>query len=263
SRQTYHIFSQFPSSSSHDPSTNPNPKPSKPLSFSDHYRLPTRRLLLFSLPLPTPSDSTEILRCEFFCEREASAAIFRGVSEPVELLDRGRELQALGDFNQTLLCFTVHAAMDAALCVDVHAPLLAENQFTITTLLDSHYVNISYEKSHHKYLSELQFQQMEKDAGSDVLSFKQNAIADRPSRKCFQQTEWAINHVPCPCLSKSHVQAVIWHWRLDPHIINGCDSASVTIWPWLQHRRPLNYDVEVARFRAKARCCFLAKHLDL
>ncbi|XP_022946993.1 uncharacterized protein LOC111451005 [Cucurbita moschata] len=158
----------FPSSSSHDPSTNPNPKPSKPLSFSDHYRLPTRRLMLFSLPLPTPSDSTEILRCEFFCKREASAAIFRGVSEPGELLDRGRELQALGDFNQTLLCFTV-------------------------------------EKSHHKYLSELQFQQMEKHAGSDVLSFKQNAIADRPSRKCFQQTEWAINHVPCPCLSKSHV----------------------------------------------------------
>ncbi|KAG6605328.1 hypothetical protein SDJN03_02645, partial [Cucurbita argyrosperma subsp. sororia] len=128
--------------------------------------------------------------------------------------------------NSSLLHCEEHAAMDAALCVDVHAPLLAENQFTITTLLDSHYVNISYEKSHHKYLSELQFQQMEKDAGSDVLSFKQNAIADRPSRKCFQQTEWAINHVPCPCLSKSHVQAVIWHWRLDPHIINGCDSAS-------------------------------------
>ncbi|XP_023007263.1 uncharacterized protein LOC111499802 isoform X2 [Cucurbita maxima] len=93
---------------------------------------------------------------------------FRGVSEPVELLDRGRELQALGDFNQTLLCFTV-------------------------------------EKSHHKYLSELQFQQLEKDAGSDVLSFKQNAIADRPSRKCFQQTEWAINHVPCPPVFLDHM----------------------------------------------------------
>ena len=106
----------FPSSSSHDPSTNPNPKPSKPLSFSDHYRLPTRRLLLFSLPLLTPSDSTEILPCEFFCEREASAAIFPGVSEPVELLDRGRELQPLGDFNQTLLCFTVVRTNSVHLC---------------------------------------------------------------------------------------------------------------------------------------------------
>ena len=44
-------------------------------------------------------------------------------------------------------CFAEeHAAMDAALCVDKHAPLLAENQFTITTFLDSHYVNISYVK---------------------------------------------------------------------------------------------------------------------
>lgn len=40
---------------------------------------------------------------------------------------------------------------------------------------------------------------------SDVLSLKQNAIADRQAAKCFQQIEWAIKHVLCPCLSKSHV----------------------------------------------------------
>ena len=40
----------------------------------------------------------------------------------------------------------VHAALAAALYVDKHAPLLAENQFTIATLLDPHYVDISYVK---------------------------------------------------------------------------------------------------------------------
>lgn len=38
----------------------------------------------------------------------------------------------------------VHAALAAALYVDKHAPLLAENQFTIATLLDPHYTDIAY-----------------------------------------------------------------------------------------------------------------------
>ncbi|CAK9316375.1 unnamed protein product [Citrullus colocynthis] len=198
----------FPSSSSPNPSTNLNPKSSKPFSFPNHNPLPTRRLLLFSLPiataflLPIPSNPIQPSSCravESFdpvtrSEREASAAISRRVSEAVELLDKGRELQALGDFNQALLCFTqvidkykdfafsdyarvgralalyeigdreeaiaemedvsislkgypeVHAALAAALYVDKHAALLAENQFAIATLLDPHYVDISYVK---------------------------------------------------------------------------------------------------------------------
>ncbi|KAF2292096.1 hypothetical protein GH714_010113 [Hevea brasiliensis] len=38
------------------------------------------------------------------------------------------------------------AALAAALYVDKHAPLLAENQFTIATLLDPHYADLSYVK---------------------------------------------------------------------------------------------------------------------
>lgn len=38
----------------------------------------------------------------------------------------------------------VHAALAAALYADKHAPLLAENQFTIATLLDPHFTDISY-----------------------------------------------------------------------------------------------------------------------
>lgn len=40
----------------------------------------------------------------------------------------------------------IHAALAAALYADKHAPLLAENQFTIATLLDPHYTDISYVK---------------------------------------------------------------------------------------------------------------------
>lgn len=41
----------------------------------------------------------------------------------------------------------VHAALAAALYADKHAPLLAENQFTIATLLDPHYTDLSYVKN--------------------------------------------------------------------------------------------------------------------
>lgn len=40
----------------------------------------------------------------------------------------------------------VHAALAAALYVDKHALLQAENQFTIATLLDPHYTDVSYVK---------------------------------------------------------------------------------------------------------------------
>ncbi|RWR78611.1 hypothetical protein CKAN_00715100 [Cinnamomum micranthum f. kanehirae] len=125
-------------------------------------------------------------------EKDASATLSQRVSEAVGLLEKGRELQAQGDFQQALDYFTqvvkdykdfafsdyarvgralalyevgdreeaitemedvsislkgypeVHAALAAALYVDKHAPLLAENQFTIATLLDPKYTDITY-----------------------------------------------------------------------------------------------------------------------
>ncbi|XP_009349738.1 uncharacterized protein LOC103941268 [Pyrus x bretschneideri] len=179
----------------------------------------SRRLVLLSLPLSTfllpskascsvtnstnvnsttPSGSTSSALTSFnpisAAERDASDAISRRISDALELLEKGRELQALGDFDQALVCFTqviekyndfafsdyarvgrslvlyevgnredaiaemedvsislkgypeVHAALAAALYVDKHAPLLAENQFTIATLLDPHYTDLSYVK---------------------------------------------------------------------------------------------------------------------
>ncbi|KAK8966204.1 hypothetical protein KSP40_PGU019952 [Platanthera guangdongensis] len=41
-------------------------------------------------------------------------------------------------------CAEIHAAFAAAFYTDKHASLLAENHFTIATLLDPHYADISY-----------------------------------------------------------------------------------------------------------------------
>ncbi|KAH0988025.1 hypothetical protein GBA52_015202 [Prunus armeniaca] len=194
----------------------PNLKSLNPFSKTP---LLSRRLVLFTLPLATfllpskgscgdissnsidvnstPSGSSSALS-NFdpisAAERDASDAISRRISDALELLEKGRELQALGDFNQALICFTqviekyndfafsdyarvgrslilyevgnreeaiaemedvsislkgypeVHAALAAALYADKHAPLLAENQFTIATLLDPHYTDLSYVK---------------------------------------------------------------------------------------------------------------------
>nr|DAD22682.1 TPA_asm: hypothetical protein HUJ06_024145 [Nelumbo nucifera] len=167
-----------------------------------------RRLLVFSLPVstlllvPSTSRPRSCSALQSFepvspAEKDASNALSRRIFEAVQLLDKGRELQAQGDFNQALEYFTtvvkeykdfafseyarvgralalyeigdreeaiaemedvsislkgypVHAALAAALYVDKHAPLLAENQFTIATLLDPHYTDLSYvrEKKH-------------------------------------------------------------------------------------------------------------------
>ncbi|XP_065876604.1 uncharacterized protein [Euphorbia lathyris] len=176
----------------------------------------SRRILLFSLPLcasfssPTPPaplvfthNNNNPIPCLALAdtyepvtqsEREASAVISQRISEALDLLEKGKELQAQGDFPSALLYFTrvienykdfafseyarvgralalyevgdkeeaiaemedvsislkgypeVHAALAAALYVDKHAPLLAENQFTIATLLDPHYTDLSYVK---------------------------------------------------------------------------------------------------------------------
>ncbi|KAF2284442.1 hypothetical protein P3X46_012990 [Hevea brasiliensis] len=178
----------------------------------------TRRFFLFSLPLcasssivtttpllvlanniPTVQANSCVARAESYdpvnrAEKEASATLSRRISEAIDLLEKGREFQAQGDFIDALLYFTqvvenykdfafseyarvgralalyeigdkeeaiaemedvsislkgypeVHAALAAALYVDKHAPLLAENQFTIATLLDPHYTDLSYVK---------------------------------------------------------------------------------------------------------------------
>ncbi|XP_050208035.1 uncharacterized protein LOC126657401 [Mercurialis annua] len=168
-----------------------------------------RRTFLFSLPLiassatlscSTVAGSSSLgLAAESYdpltqAEKDASQDKSRRISEAIQLLDKGREFQAQGDFNSALLYFTlvidkykdfafseyarvgralalyevgdkqeaiaemedvsislkgypeVHAALAAALYVDKHSPLLAENQFTIATLLDPHYTDLSYVK---------------------------------------------------------------------------------------------------------------------
>lgn len=163
-----------------------------------------RRLLLLSLPsyaaiLANTSQSNSCFALTTYdpispVEKDASLSISQRIAEAIRLLDRGRELQAEGDFNGALGYFTqvirnykdfafsdyarvgralalyelgdrdqaivemedvsvslkgypeVHAALAAALYADKHAPLLAENQFTIATLLDPHYSDISYVK---------------------------------------------------------------------------------------------------------------------
>lgn len=103
------------SSSSHRNSNtiNSNVKHLKPILKTP---LPNRRLFLFSLSLPTillspPSNTSSCYALDSFdpvssTEREASAAISRRVSEAVDLLDKGRELQAKGDFSQALGYYT-------------------------------------------------------------------------------------------------------------------------------------------------------------
>ncbi|KAE9610228.1 putative tetratricopeptide-like helical domain-containing protein [Lupinus albus] len=165
--------------------------------------LPNRRLFILSLPLSSylilpvlSSYATVTTQSQYDpvtdSERDASALISERVSQAVELLDKGRELQAQGDFNGALQYFSqviasykdlafseyarvgralalyevgdreeaiaemedvsislkgypeVHAALAAALYADKHAPLLAENQFTIATLLDPQFIELSY-----------------------------------------------------------------------------------------------------------------------
>ncbi|MBA0614434.1 hypothetical protein Godav_014733 [Gossypium davidsonii] len=171
----------------------------------------SRRFLLFFLSSPIlPSsnslalDSAKLLQSNIMdvlassfdpvsqAEKDASSLISRRVSEAVELLERGKEFQAQGDFPKALHFFTlvvenykdfafsdyarvgralalyevgdkeeafaemedvsislkgypeVHAALAAVLYADKHAPLLAENQFAIATLLDPHFTDLSY-----------------------------------------------------------------------------------------------------------------------
>ncbi|KAJ7957026.1 Tetratricopeptide repeat protein [Quillaja saponaria] len=190
----------------------PNPKTQNLQSSICRAQLPNRRLFLFSVPLsagvlllPSLNSSYAVTSYDPVspAERDASNELSQRVSEAVELLEKGRELQAQGDFNRALQYFSqkmilmctrfgpvvssykelaltdyarvgralalyeigdreqaitemedvsislkgypeVHAALAAALYADKHAPLLAENQFAIATLLDPHYTDLSY-----------------------------------------------------------------------------------------------------------------------
>ncbi|KAL6993011.1 hypothetical protein U1Q18_011126 [Sarracenia purpurea var. burkii] len=199
-----HLLSPSPPNPSQNPNSEPhnlNPKKTLlkllPINVSgSSLALSRRPFFLFSFPISLAIHFSSAAFASFEllspAERDASAEVSRRVAEAVELLERGRELQAQGDFNQALQYFTqviekykdfalsdyarvgralalyevgdreeaisemtdvsislkgypeVHAALAAALYSDKHALLLAENQFTIATLLDPHYADISY-----------------------------------------------------------------------------------------------------------------------
>ncbi|KAJ3671620.1 hypothetical protein LUZ60_007699 [Juncus effusus] len=62
-----------------------------------------------------------------------------------EIGDRDEAIAEMEDVSISLKGYPeIHAALAAALYVDKHAPLLAENQFAIATLLDPHYTDLSY-----------------------------------------------------------------------------------------------------------------------
>uniref|UniRef100_A0A7N0TVK6 Uncharacterized protein n=1 Tax=Kalanchoe fedtschenkoi TaxID=63787 RepID=A0A7N0TVK6_KALFE len=186
-------------SSKSRPPTRPSPIVSSAASESSTTR---RRSLLLKLallasPAPALSATVPSFAVEGFdpvsdAEKQASLSVAERVNVAVGLLDKGRELQAKGDFVGALDYFTqvvrdykdfafseyarvgralalyeigdrdeaiaemedvsislkgypeVHAALAAALYVDKHAPILAENQFTIATLLDPQYTDIAY-----------------------------------------------------------------------------------------------------------------------
>ncbi|KAK2980403.1 hypothetical protein RJ640_014576 [Escallonia rubra] len=62
-----------------------------------------------------------------------------------EVGDKDEAIAEMEDVSISLKGYPeIHAALAAALYADKHAPLLAENQFTIATLLDPHYTDLSY-----------------------------------------------------------------------------------------------------------------------
>ncbi|CAN6458666.1 unnamed protein product [Victoria cruziana] len=64
-----------------------------------------------------------------------------------ELGERDQAIIEMEDVSISLKGYPeVHAALAAALYADKHAPLLAENQFTIATLMDPRYTDLSYVK---------------------------------------------------------------------------------------------------------------------
>lgn len=62
-----------------------------------------------------------------------------------EIGDRDESITEMEDVSVALKGYPeIHAALAAALYADKHAPLLAEFQFNIATLLDPHYTDLAY-----------------------------------------------------------------------------------------------------------------------
>lgn len=105
-------------SQSEDQRRNPIKTPKIPLPLP----LTSRRLLFFSLPFssfllpnnrkitnkPSSSDAFAATYEPLTqAEKDASANVSRRVSDALELLEKARELQAMGDFNKALQYFTL------------------------------------------------------------------------------------------------------------------------------------------------------------
>lgn len=85
------------------------------------------------------------------CRTGGCFHIFEGISRYLVQQDSKKIHGSNNSFVWWIIIFSgfpaeVHAALAAALYEDKHAPLLAENQFTIAVLLDPHYSDLSYVK---------------------------------------------------------------------------------------------------------------------
>lgn len=107
----FHLLTSSPLSPSR-----PKLKHPKPIWASSKPPLTSRRFFLLSIPvgsllLTNSIQSNSCYASESFdpvstAEREASASTSQRISKALEILEKGRELQAQGDFNQALYCFT-------------------------------------------------------------------------------------------------------------------------------------------------------------
>ncbi|KAJ6737311.1 hypothetical protein OIU85_019382 [Salix viminalis] len=72
------------------------------------------------------------------------------VGRALSLYEIGNREEAIAEMEDVSISLKgypeIHAALAAALYADKHALLLAENQFSIATLLDPHYTDLSYVK---------------------------------------------------------------------------------------------------------------------
>lgn len=112
-----HLLSPSPPNPNPE-SQNPNPSRKNPIKLHPvvvsraPLSIQRRHLLLFSVPISLsssiPLNSSALASFDFLspAERDASEVVSRRVAEAVELLERGRDLQAQGDFNQALDYFT-------------------------------------------------------------------------------------------------------------------------------------------------------------
>lgn len=82
---------------------------------------------------------------------DLALAEYARVGRAITLYEVGDKEEAFVEMEDTSLSLKgypeVHAALAAALYADKSLPLAAERQFTIATLLDPHYTDVSYVKN--------------------------------------------------------------------------------------------------------------------